>query len=266
MGLPTPPDSAHRVHFRLQDPNLKPSLPIEIPARRKPKSAPVNSPITCPASPDLIFEMSPVALSESPPPPACHPAGWSPSLEHRMPPLHGRLGWRPPSPRQEISSPHEPFMYPFPVFSPRQVDAEPKRSQDPIMTSPILSPTQAKVSSSPDFHLPAAFSQDDQLFSSLNANTGSRTPAESYSQFMPSRGRSRHPARSARPRLSLPFQNSRSNAPKPCQSRDENFSPSEIETSPFEFEKYLIHRIEDERPVRSWHRHGIPSLRVSVRS
>src|SRR4051794_27554161 len=92
-----PRQLAHRAPFSLSNPNLKPSLPIEIPARRKPDPPTAHSPYARSASPDLIFYMSPISPPASPSA-AHHSTLWSNSPDALIPPLRGRFALAPLSP------------------------------------------------------------------------------------------------------------------------------------------------------------------------
>ncbi|KDR82634.1 hypothetical protein GALMADRAFT_238065 [Galerina marginata CBS 339.88] len=90
--------SPERISYHLRS---KPSMPIEIPKRRRMTSSPNNSPNNFHVSPDLIFEMSPLSPN------------FSPNSIHPAPPT---------SPDKN----HEPFMYHAPSLRPYASGSKPQ--------------------------------------------------------------------------------------------------------------------------------------------
>jgi hypothetical protein len=268
MQIPHPHHPVGNAHH-------KPSSPIDIPNRRKHQSTPICSPCIRPTSPDLIFEMSPVDVS---PPSANYylDAQVSPGRSHVMP-LHGRrYGTVIPSTSSRPSnSPHEPFMYCFPTL-PHQTTHDSRPHQPPeVVTSPMyphenvlhIGRPQRKAHS----YLTSAFLRNDE--EEFPLATRSRSPSRTGPELTPTQPYrtplSRTP-RKSRPILSslLPassFQSNRSVIASIPGKMNENFSPEEANASSFEFEKYLVRRIEEEKRVR-YRRATISSMAISVRT
>ncbi len=220
------PRSARRV--------IQPTKPIEIPSRRKHaiSSSPYLSPIRDQMSPDLIFEMSPLA-SEFP---------------------HSDNGFPVRSSTLKNANEPEPYLYPFPIFSPRNFSALRRPSYTPPPAPVITRPSQNYATESVDnFHFDAWPKPPTTIpgNGAQNQNDGSPTikgiAKQKITGFVPlypspvsdsSTETTRHRERlSPTPRYMSPWTN-------PLDD------PDELEASiqkPFDFDSFMIRRVNETR-------------------
>jgi hypothetical protein len=205
----------------------------------------------------------------------CLDAQVSPGRGHVMP-LHGRRCGTviPSTSSRPTNSPREPFMYCFPTL-PHHVAHDSRLHQPPeVVTSPLYPPTHENVlhigrpQRKAHSYLTSAFLRSDE-----EEFPRSRSPSRTGPELTPTQ-----PCRtplSRTPRKSRPilfpllpassFQSNRSVVASIPGKTNENFSPEEANASSYEFEKYLVRRIEEEKRVR-YRRATIPSMAISVRT
>jgi hypothetical protein len=266
---PLTPQSAHHGYRISGKTQHRPSTPIEIPTRRKAIILPIhNSPIRRPASPELIFEMSPV--SSDFPSSAHYPFSFSAS---------------------QNTNEREPFMYQFPIPSTRYTKSRQRTLPTPqTAIRPVLScsPVTITAAANPKPHQKervssASLSDEDDLpsaFDSLTppvvvrtATTNKTTgfvPTIAIQPAMPTRVRTPvQPSRRSRhlspPPRSSSFSSSPWILPGTGEILDADVASVETDPDAFDFERYLIRRIENEKPVRYLPVQPMPSMSVSVR-
>jgi hypothetical protein len=245
------------AHYLLRNAQPKPSNPIEIPTLRKSSQFHKES-TSRHSSPELIFEMSPVnEYSDSPF--ATHiPLGFTASQSHIYShPSHvSPTGLTPPA--------HEPFMYQFPIFSHQHLrSTDGCRQGADTLGSPCSSSRDGfgafiqRQSHKKDSRAPA--------LRQITVNTDKVTPPRQPLQLTAKRAvtdkitrvkpaapiQSKthvHLSRRLRyisPPLSYPLRTSN------LESSDELVSSVEtLDPGAFDFEKYLMQRIENEKPFR----------------
>jgi len=273
MQLPTPPLSNHIPHALLRNVSHKPSAPIEIPRARKSNTRSFRSPSLRQTSPDMIFEMSPLNGTSVSPLSSHFPLA---SNHHDILSLHGRQhgpNWHSTSSRPS-SSPHEPFMYCFPRLPPAPSQPAEKARLLEVPKSPILTEAPANVSSIGRSHrrahsylTSACLRNEDEDEFSTCSHTKLFASSLSIPDLKPPVRALPYPKQKPSKLISppvpvLPLLPYRGFQPADCEKEGENVSPDGTTPSPLDFEKYMIHRIEDEKAVRIRRSRTISSMRV----
>ncbi|KAF8967098.1 hypothetical protein BDZ97DRAFT_1903508 [Flammula alnicola] len=225
---------------------FKPSTPIEIPICRRPAASSSPSPDGHPASPDMLFEMSPVS-SNSPPLSSVYPTSRS----------------------NEINN-HEPFMYHVPTFRPcpagpgTGTQLRRKFSRQRVMPSRHDSGTiplaaeLAEARHTKSYTLPR--SEDVHATFPQHQHRGmEQTPSTTkITGFSPINDH--HPLafdQPSRPTIPLnppPRRSSYSSLPWILPGKSDRYeddvSYSQVDPSAFEFRRHLLRRIEHQDPSR----------------
>lgn len=234
------PPAAKNPHYAIHN---KPSTPIEIPRRCRPILSVSSSPIGRPMSPELLFEMSPIT-SDFPSPPAYS------------------LGLR-------KSREPEPFLYHFPAFPARRhpFGLRTQASSHNALHSgttphPPSTLSVSTVSNATNRHpLPCRLEDDDispvPLASSRKPNSTIKMTGFSPStpiQPLVSR-QNRSPGRSWKHNTLSPPPRSSSYSSSPwilpgkSDLTEEDLTYLEADPSAFDFEKYLMRRIENQNHI-----------------
>jgi hypothetical protein len=260
---------AHYNHFPRRHAQHRRSSPIEIPTRRRSARNRRSPPRHAAASPELIFDMSPLEYALDPVLSTRRGAGACALQEDD----------RPSSPYAEqepMYSRRDPFLYSFPMLSSHQSSS---RLEPSAMSRSHVAPCR-NVSDTPSNEIRGEDSSEMQCINQLRRD-GQDSPSTLHTQATTLPG----PAQAART-VTAPkhfgFQSAkvltgydpsrRSRSPlttslfrscEPCL-----FEESALSCSPVDgdvgFESYLVQRI-DERSVRVSHRQPISSVRLSVR-
>lgn len=254
MELPTV-KSASNLHYLIRN---RPSTPIEIPTRRRAVMSPIHSsPTGRPTSPEMIFEMSPVA-SEFPS--SAQFLGFSAS---------------------QMYNDQDPFMYHFPVFTARDFNSKhTSRHTSHVMTEASI-PTMAKNSSALGQvqRCPAALAKvngidpSDTHSSSIirHATPVMTTKITGFVPINPvqtpisstvcdSRRQSISPkSLSPPPRRSSFSPSSWLHAGK-ADIQDDDLASIESDPIPFDFERYLMQRMENQKSSRFRGLQFLPSI------
>jgi hypothetical protein len=266
MPEPLASRSTNHNHCPFHHEHYKPSMPIEIPTRRKSTISPTRIPVIPSDSPELIFEMSPLEAPLDIHSPTRHTIALTalPNVDQKN--SRGVA-------QQSHLLTEEPFLYPFPVLpttnrantnsppSPEKrasslVVAPPHNAQVPqrrrkyYLTS-ASSFWRDRVDSplcSPSRSISLQFSSNTTTnLAALNVVSNERQVSGYYAPF-----RTSHVVSP----LSQSFIGG-SGSNKDDRSVDS-------ESNPFRFEEYLIRRIDDEKLHQIHHTQHVLSMRVSI--
>ena len=257
---------AHQNHCPRRHAQHRRSSPIEIPARRRSGRNIRSPPRSVAASPELIFDMSPIERALDSVFSTGRAAGaYSLQKDDLTQSARGDA--------QPFYSRREPFLYRFPMLSshqspsnlehPTMSKVEPRRDVVDTPSNAISTVAQAYCEmhcidqlrcvgeESPSTHVQST------LFAPARAARTVTAPRTQSAKFLTRC----NPSRPPRSPLSSSLLRS---------SEQSSFEEAALSCSPMDgnavgFESYLIQRIDDERSVRVTHREPISSVRVSVR-
>ena len=257
---------AHQNHCPRRHAQHRRSSPIEIPARRRSGRNIRSPPRSVAASPELIFDMSPIERALDSVFSTGRAAGAYSLQRDDLSPSAGGVA-------QPFYTRREPFLYRFPMLSSHQSpsslehsamsEVAPCRDAVDTPSNAISTVTQAYCEmhcidqlrcggeESPPTHVQSTLFAPTRA---ARAVTAPRIqPAEFLTRCNPSR-----PPRS-------PLSSSLFRSCEQSSFEDAALSCSSMDGNVVGFESYLIQRIDDERSVRVSHREPISSVRVSVR-
>ncbi|RDB17896.1 hypothetical protein Hypma_000801 [Hypsizygus marmoreus] len=232
---PSPPDKLpHTIHN-------KPSMPIEIPSRRRPILQGNSSPDGRSLSPDLIFEMSPV--SSNIPSPSHYAFGFQNSPQNNQ----------------------EQFLYSFPTVTAHYTSTRRQPLQNRQFQTTVSQ--QAHFPTSDAKRYTSLSSPADDVFDGISClsstpsttvvtKTASTTkitgftPATLISTQRSSPVRSLKTRRLSPPPRSSSYSSSPWILPGKSDVKDGESASFETEPTSFEFERHLMRRIEKQNPLR----------------
>lgn len=221
-----------------------PSVPIEIPTRRRPIVSPLTSPVERQFSPDLLFEMSPVTSE------------FSPSTNH-----HFKLS------TSSIIRDHEPFMYTVPSFSdlrPSNSGSHPPRRGVPYGLADVM-PAEADRSnqhiSRTTFRQPTNYSVYANPWSKPSSpGVVKSTPTTKISGFLPI-NQNQPPMTNTAPRSTerlspTPRRSSYSSSPWILPGKEDSqegdLAYSETDSGALDFQAHMLRRFEKQNPSQGF--------------
>jgi hypothetical protein len=249
----------HRTRYKC-------STPIEIPARRRPTTT-VHSPArSAAASPELIFEMSPLDSTLHS---TYHDRSFCPFPKDDDPSF-----FEPSEPHCFASKPQyairEPFLYSFPMLASHHFHS---RSVQPELANVPTDASCTAAIADPQRRVSHRLSANGLIRhdrgrspSSKSTHTIRKVTAHKVVGFQPENlSPCCIPRRPTRPLLpSTPFRSP--GTLSIGEGLDISYSSSESNISSFEFENFLVRRIDDEKTIQFTHRQPISSMHISFGS